>query len=57
MSQSPDPYGIQSEQDLDALYRRPAEHVTKATLNFLHQFHLAYLKTNGTYLTASAGST
>lgn len=44
MSQSPDPYGIHSEQDLDALYRRPAEHVTKATLNFLHEFHLAYLK-------------
>ena len=44
MPRSPDSYVIHSESELDEFYRRPAEHVTKATLTFLHDFHLAYLK-------------
>jgi PPOX class probable FMN-dependent enzyme len=44
MLPSPDPDSIQSEAELDGIYRQPAEHVKNSTLDFLHDFHLAYLK-------------
>jgi uncharacterized protein len=44
MLPSPDPDSIQSEAELDAIYRQPAAHVKNSTLDFLHDFHLAYLK-------------
>lgn len=44
MLPSPDPDSIQSEAELDAIYRQPASHVKNSTLDFLHDFHLAYLK-------------
>jgi len=42
--QSEDPYQIQSEAALEGIYRQASEHVRKATLSFLHDFHIAYLK-------------
>ncbi len=42
--QSQQAYHVKSEAELDAIYNPPAEHVTKSTLPFLHDFHLAYLK-------------
>ena len=44
MLPSPDPDSINTEAELDSIYRRPAEHVTNSTLAFLHDFHLAYLR-------------
>lgn len=44
MLPSPDPDSIQSERELDAIYRQPAAHVKNSTLDFLHDFHFAYLK-------------
>ena len=53
---SDDPYQILNETALSECYREPSEHVRKATLDFLHDFHIAYLKVAPLVCLASGAS-
>ena len=39
-----DAHQIKTVEELEARYRKPGDHVKKATLDFLHDFHIEYLK-------------